>query len=147
MWTASAMVGITFSGLMTATRVLGDDFVMRMLPSFSTLITVPVAATAMLTPTMPMSRCLNFSRRYTRTALPSSMGFVVVSLMMPFSRNVFEISSGGTLMAGPTIWKGGRDSSWVMTSPRSVSKASTPFLMRWSLRPISSVIMDLPLVT
>ena len=50
------MVGTTFSRLMTETRVFGDDLVMRMLPSFSTLMMVPVAATAMLTPVMPIWR-------------------------------------------------------------------------------------------
>ena len=41
---------------MTDTCVRGDDFVSRMFPSFSTLMMVPVSATAMLTPVIPISR-------------------------------------------------------------------------------------------
>ena len=56
-------------------------------------------------------------------------------------------SSTGTLMAGPTMWKGGRWSCWAMNSPRSVSQTSIPFSSRTSLSAVSSVTMDLPLVT
>ena len=45
------------------------------------------------------------------------------------------------------MWLGTSPRSWMMYSPRSVSIGTMPCSARWSLSPISSEIIDLPLVT
>ena len=51
---------------MSATCTGGQEAEKRMLPSFSSTVTVPVAAMAMLQPVMPASAARNFSRRLSR---------------------------------------------------------------------------------
>ncbi|KAF5048417.1 hypothetical protein DSECCO2_450300 [anaerobic digester metagenome] len=48
-------------------------------------------------------------------------------------------------MAGMTMWVGPSWRSWMIHSPRSVSVTSRPCASRWSLRWVSSAVMDLDL--
>jgi len=116
---------------------------MRMLPSFSTRMTLPVSATAMLTPVTPMSAARNFSRRALRARSVSSG--ILWPCRFSFSAKSVATSWRDLWMQGAMMCEGGSPASWMMNSPRSVSQTSAPAASRAGLSAISSVTMLLPL--
>ncbi len=129
---------------------LGSVCVRSPLPSFVTMIEVPVSATRKFAPVMPTSASRKRSRRMPR-ASPSSVSGAVRSRsfgsLSCTRRKSASTWSRLTWIAGAMMWLGCSPRSWMMYSPRSVSTGSMPFCSRWSFRPISSEIIVLPLVT
>jgi hypothetical protein len=122
---------------------------MRPLPSDSTTQTVPVSATAKFTPPMPTLAARNLRRRWRRAASASTAGSSVSPLVSTSSRrlNSSRISARFLWMAGTRMWEGRSWPSCTISSARSVSTASTPAVASAWLRPVSSVVSDLTLMT
>ncbi len=119
---------------------------MRPLPSFSTSSRVPVSATAKLTPETPISASKNFCRRVRR---PIWMSW---STSLVYSTPSLSVNREATWpaflwMAGMMMCDGFSLSSWTMYSPMSDSRLSMPWPSRKWFISISSLTMDLPLIT
>ena len=121
----------------------------RALPSDSTTETVPVSATAKLTPLMPTRALRNSLRRCARAASASSRGSSESSggASGRVRANSSRICSRFLWMAGTRMCDGVSSESWMMSWARSVSCARMPRSSSASLRPVSSVVSDLALTT
>ena len=147
---ASFSVGTSFSSEAMTTWTLGRICVRSPLPSLVTMMEVPVSAIRKFAPVTPMSALRNFSRKMPRASASSCSG---CERSRPAGRSRCALrksastSSRVTWIAGAMMCEGASPRSWMMYSPRSVSIASMPSASIAALRPISSEIIDLPLVT
>src|SRR5271169_6460422 len=143
----SSSFSTTFSMPMRAMWTGGTCVDIRPFPSFSTRTSVPVSATAMFTPDMPASASKNFRRRTRRAVAVRASTSSVYSAPRIFSPKRRAICCRLLWIAGMMMCEGVSPSSWMMYSPRSLSRLSTPFFSRKSFRCISSDTIDLPLTT
>src|SRR5438309_4284225 len=118
----------------------GSVVVRSALTSLVTSTMVPVSAMAMFAPEMPTVASMNFLRSDARAWLwiASTVGSVP---------NTRAASSLVRWMAGAMMWEGCVWVSCTMRSPRSVSTTSIPSDSRYGLSSISSLAIDLTLVT
>ena len=129
---------------------LGSDCVRSPLPSLVTITVEPVSAIMKLAPVMPTSAARNFSRRIWRASATSCEGSIScrsAGSLVCRRRKSASTWSWVRWMAGAMIWLGVSWRIWIRYSPRSVSATTMPSASSASLRPISSEIIDLPLVT
>ena len=109
---------------------------------------VPVSATPKFAPLIATGALRNFCRRCARAAAASALGSSVrPSVFSSRRRNSSRISERFLWIAGTRMCDDRSPASWMISSARSVSIASTPALASASLRPISSVVSDLILTT
>ena len=134
---------------MTLMRTSGRVVHIRPLPSDSTTDTVPVSATAKLTPLIPTRAPRNSLRRCRRAVSASSLGSSERSAGASSSvrTNSARICSRFLWIAGTRMWDGVSSESWMMSWARSVSQARMPRCASASLRWVSSVVSDLALTT
>src|SRR6266542_1556557 len=119
----------------------------RPLPSFSTRHSVPVSATAKLTPEIPASASKNFLRRTRRAIAVSSSTSSVYFASRIFLPKSLAICCLFLWIAGMMMCDGVSPSSWMMYSPRSDSSDSMPRSSRKSFKCISSETIDFPFTT
>ncbi len=125
----------------------GIDVDMRPLPSFSTKHSVPLLAAAKLTPETPISAFLNFSLRTFRP-MPINWSTSFASASSPNCRlNSSAIWSWFLWSAGMIMCDGFSFASWTINSPISDSVLSIPWSSKWWFSSISSLAIDLPLMT
>ena len=120
------------------------------LPSLVTITDEPVSAINRLAPVMPTSAARNFSRssaRASATRYSARSSLRSRGRRSCLRRNSSSIVSLVRWMTGAMIWLGRSPLSWTIYSPRSVSTTAILASLRCSLRPISSLTIDLPLVT
>ena len=141
--------GRIFSTPTTEMSVRGSVTHIRPLPSDSTTHSVPVSAIAKLAPLIPTFADRNWRRRCSRAASASADGeSVSPGSTSPISRRkMSRISARFRWMAGTRMCDGRSWPSWTISSARSVSTAAMPSAASASLRPISSVAIDLTLMT
>ncbi len=121
----SRKAATSFSTPTMATWIRGRVVTRRALPSLVTITRLPVSATAMLAPEMPMSASRNLGRSLARANF-TSLG---MSGVCPGSTSWLNTSVTSSLvmwMAGMTMWDGVWPASWMIHSPRSVSATSMP---------------------
>src|SRR5664280_50264 len=140
----SSSFSTTFSIPMRAMWTGGTCVDIRPFPSFSTRTSVPVSATAMFTPDTPASASKNFRRSTRRAVAVRASTSSVYSAPRIFSPKSRAICCRLLWIAGMMMCEGVSPSSWMMYSPRSLSRLSTPFFSRKSFRCISSDTIDLP---
>src|ERR1017187_9115506 len=140
----SSSFSTTFSMPMRAMWTGGTWVDIRPFPSFSTRTSVPVSATAMFTPERPASASKNFFRSTRRAVAVRASTSSVYSAPRIFSPKSRAICCRLLWIAGMMMCEGVSPSSWMMYSPRSLSRLSTPFFSRKSFRCISSDTIDLP---
>ena len=138
--TASSSVATSLSMPKSAMCTGGSVVVKSALPSFVTRTIVPVSAIAMFAPEMPTVASMNFWRKDSRACfwIASTVGSVP---------NTLAASSLVRCMAGAIRCEGCVCVSCTIRSPRSVSTTSMPRLSRCGLSSISSLAIDLLLVT
>ena len=143
----SSQRGRIFSMPITVISVSGSVRHIRPLPSDSTTHSVPVSAIAKLAPLIPTLADRNRRRRCVRAASVSAAGeSVSPGSTSPISRRkMSRISARLRWMAGTRMCDGRSWPSWTISSARSVSWAVMPAAANASLRPISSVTIDLTL--
>ena len=133
---------------MTVTSTSGSVVHIRPLPSDSTTQTVPVSAIPKLAPLTAMGVDRNFSRRCRRAASARAAGSSEsVRPAAIVASKTRRISARLRWIAGTRMCDDQSPASWLMSSARSVSTAAIPSAARASLRPISSVAIDLTLMT
>src|SRR6266852_6663306 len=118
----------------------GSVTVRSALPSLVTSMMVPVSAIARLAPLMPTEALMNFCRRDSRAC--ACIASTVASVP-----NTRAASSLVRWIAGAMRWEGCVCVSCTIRSPRSVSTTSIPSDSRYGLSSISSLAIDLTLVT
>src|SRR5438445_1264197 len=138
--TASSSDATSLSMPNTAMCTGGSVVVRSALPSLVTSTMVPVSAMAMFAPEMPTVASMNFWRSVSRAW--SWIASTVASVP-----NTAAASSFVRWIAGAMRCDGRVCVSCTMRSPRSVSTTSIPRPSRYALSSISSVAIDLLLVT
>ena len=123
--TTSAKAGTSFSRPTIATWILGRVVTRRAFPSFVTRTSVPVSATAMLAPEIPMSASRNVGRSSLRATF-TRRGMSVASRSSTSLLKISATSSFVRWIAGITMCEGRWPASWMIHSPRSVSLTSMP---------------------
>jgi hypothetical protein len=142
----SEKLRITFSTVITAMCTRGQVLQNRPFLSFVTTTSVPVSATAKLTPVIPRSPASMSARRWTRAHAVSSSR--TTGSGSPASTSSTDaICSSVLWIAGVIMCDGRSPATWTMNSPRSVSTTRPPESSMAVLRSISSVAIDLPLMT
>ena len=120
------------------------------LPSLVTMTLLPVSAIRKLAPVMPTSAARKRSRSLPRASTMMSRRSAKTrsaGRSVCIRRKSASQSSRFRWKAGAMMWDGCSRRSWRMYSPRSVSTGAMPCASRCSFTPISSEIIDLPLVT
>ena len=121
---------------------------MRPLPSDSTTATVPVSAIPKFAPEIATPTVRNLSRRWRRAASAIPVASQPRSSPWAIVRSNRRLISARFLwMAGTRMCDDCSPASWMISSARSVSIASMPWAASASLSPISSVAIDLTLIT
>src|SRR5712691_3246886 len=138
--TASSSEATTLSTPNSAMCTGGSVTVRSALPSLVTSMMVPVSAIARLAPLMPTEALMNFCRRDSRAC--ACIASTVASVP-----NTRAASSLVRWIAGAMRWEGCVCVSCTIRSPRSVSTTSIPSDSRYGLSSISSLAIDLTLVT
>ena len=133
------------------TWTLGRICVRSPLPSLVTMIEVPVSAIEEIraghADVGGRGICRAGCRAPRRAAARAATGRGPAGRSRCALRKSASTSSRVTWIAGAMMCEGASPRSWMMYSPRSVSIASMPSASSAALRPISSEIIDLPLVT
>ena len=142
----SEKLAISFSMPTRATWILGSEVTSRAFPSLVISAMLPVSATAMLAPEIPMSAARNVGRSCSRATF-TSLGMSEVRRSSTSLLKRSETSSLVMWMAGMTMCEGVCPANWMIHSPRSVSPTVIPAFSRKGLRWISSVAMDFDLTT
>src|SRR5579864_864050 len=138
--TASSSEATSLSMPNSAMCTGGSVVVRSALPSLVTRTMVPVSAIARLAPEMPTVASMNFSRSDSRAW--RWMASTVASVPKTLAASSFV-----RWMAGAIRCEGCVCVSCTIRSPRSVSTTSIPRPSRCSFSPISSLAIDLLLVT
>src|SRR6266852_1556369 len=138
--TASSSDATTLSTPNNAICTGGSVTVRSALPSLVTNMMVPVSAIARLAPLMPTEALMNFCRKDSRAC--AWIASTVASVP-----NTRAASSLVRWIAGAMRWEGCVCVSCTIRSPRSVSTTSIPSDSRYGLSSISSLAIDLTLVT
>src|SRR5688572_28337129 len=144
------MLGTIFSMPASTMWMRGRVCVRSPLPSLVTMVVVPLSAIRKLAPVMPTSATRKRPRSLTRASCSRLDGSLRLRLGSRSVWTLRKVSSTWSLVTctdGAMMWLGASPRSWMMYSPRSVSIGSMPLAARWSLMPISSPTMVLPLVT
>ena len=140
--------GSSFSIPITVTSTSGSVVHMRPLPSDSTTATVPVSAIPKFAPEIAIGTDRNFSRRCRRAA--SAIPFASHPRSWPWAivrSNRRRISARFLWIAGTRMCDERSPASWMINSARSVSIAEIPSASSALLSSISSVAIDLTLMT
>src|SRR5258708_18694458 len=138
--TASSSEATTLSTPNNAMCTGGSVTVRSAWPSLVTSMMEPVSAIARLAPLIPTEALMNFCRRDSRAC--AWIASTVASVP-----NTRAASSCVRWIAGAMRWEGCVCVSCTIRSPRSVSTTSIPSDSRYGLSSISSLAIDLTLVT
>ena len=140
--------GSSFSIPITVTSTSGSVVHMRPLPSDSTTATVPVSAIPKFAPDTATFTDRNLSRRWRRAAS------AIPVASHPRSSPCAIVRSNRRLISARFLWMAGTrmcdersPASWMISSARSVSIASMPSAFNALLSSISSVAIDLTLIS